>query len=215
MTLERMFHLYGEARCAGRAGKEPDERADPAKGRSYKRNSSGNFGGTRKLVVALVGDRPIADLAEADFAEAFRAVHAVPAIHGKSRSETRTIREIIEETDGDEREAKHRLRLDMTSRGESPGNIEAAQHQAPVPRLGANTVYRHLQDTQRVIRCAIGMGLLDRNLMARTMGSKERPSHQETRQEGNRMSVWTPLLPRLLRTPAFHKRLEDRGEPMF
>jgi hypothetical protein len=215
ITLSEAFKRYGEVRSQGKAGKDVDETAVAIKGDSYKRNSLANLQSTAKLLVAIIGDKPVSELKKADFTEAFSILQRVPANHGKSSTETRSIREIVEETDLLEEKNKARVHAKLKKVGASLGNIEAAEHQESIARLRVNTVYRHMQDTQRVLRYLIAHGYLTQNFMKGVIWPKSELERLEILQEDNSRKIWGDELPKLFRTPVFQGQTTDIGDPMF
>ncbi|WP_243265237.1 site-specific integrase [Sulfitobacter sp. DSM 110093] len=215
ITLSEAFNRYGETRSQGKAGKDVDETAVPIKGDSYKRNSFANLQSTAKLLVAIIGDKPVSELKKADFTEAFSILQRVPANHGKSSTETRSIREIVVEIDLLEEKNIARVHAKLKKVGASLGNIEAAEHQESIARLRVNTVYRHMQDTQRVLRYLIAHGYLTQNFMKGVIWPKSELERLEILQEDNSRKIWGDELPKLFRTPVFQGETTDIGDPMF
>jgi integrase len=215
LTLSKAFEKYGNLRSEGKQGKEFDEVAVPAKGESYARNSFANLQSTAKLIVDVIGNKKISELKRSDFTDAFSIVQKVPANHGKSSTETRSIREIVEATDLAEQKNKALVHSQLKMAGASQGNIEAAEHQENIARLRVNTVYRHMQDTQRVIRFLIAHGYLTVNFMKGVIWSKHELQHLEILQEDNSRKIWGDELPKLFRTPVFQGDTTDIGDPMF
>lgn len=215
IKLSEAFEKYGGTRLEGKAGKEVDEVAVPAKGESYKRNSFANLQSTAKLIVNVIGDRPVSELTKADFTEAFSIIQKVPANHGKSSTETRSILEIVEATDLTEQKNKALVHAKLKKAGASQGNIEAAEHQENIARLRVTTVYRHMQDTQRVLRYLISNGYLAENFIKGVIWSKHELQRLEILQEDNSRKIWGNELPKLFRTPVFQGETTDIGDPMF
>lgn len=102
LKLSEAYEKYSEARLAGKEGKRPEELAVKAKGESWERNSFSNLKANAKLMIDVIGDKQLCDLTKANFIEAFSIIQRVPANHGKSSKEVRTIREIVEATDFEE-----------------------------------------------------------------------------------------------------------------
>jgi len=71
ISLLEAFQRYAKVRVEGKAGKEVEERADVAKGVSYKRNSLANLQSSAKLVTNIIGNKPTSKLKLKDFTEAF------------------------------------------------------------------------------------------------------------------------------------------------
>lgn len=215
IKLSEAYEKYSEARLAGKEGKRPEELAVKAKGESWERNSFSNLKANAKLMIDVIGDKQLCDLTKADFIEAFSIIQRVPANHGKSSKEMRTIREIVEATDLDEQKNKARVHAQLKKAGASQGNIEAAEHQESIARLRVNTVYRHMQDAQRVVRYMEALGYLSENFMENVMWSKSELERLEILQEDNSRKIWGDELPKLFRTPLFQGQIADIGDPMF
>lgn len=215
ISLLAAFQRYSEVRVEGKAGKEVEERADVTKGVSYERNSLANLRSTAKLITNIIGDKLISELKQKDFTEAFSIIQKVPANHGKSSTEIRTIRDIVAATDLNEQRNKARVHAQLKKIGASAGNIEAAEHQENIARLRVNTVYRHMQDTQRVLRYLIANGYLSSNFMKGVIWSKHELQRLEILQEDNSRKIWGDELPKLFRTPVFQGKITDIGDPMF
>lgn len=215
IKLSEAYEKYSEARLAGKEGKRPEELAVKAKGESWERNSFSNLKANAKLMIDVIGDKQLCDLTKADFIEAFSIIQRVPANHGKSSKEVRTIREIVEATDFEEQRNKARVHAQLKKAGASQGNIEAAEHQENIARLRVNTVYRHMQDAQRVVRYMEALGYLSENFMENVMWSKSELERLEILQEDNSRKIWGDELPKLFRTPLFQGQIADIGDPMF
>jgi integrase len=215
INLSEAFEMYGAVRLEGKEGKRIEERADEMKGKSYERNSYANLKSTAKLITAIIGNKAVSDLTLSDFTEAFSIIQKVPANHGKSSSEARTIRDIVRETDLQEQKNKANVHARLKKAGASAGNIEAAEHQENIQRLRVNTVYRHMQDTQRVLRFLIAHGYLTENFMETVIWSKRELERLEILQEDNSRKIWGDQLSDLFRTPVFQGAILDIGDPMF
>lgn len=215
IKLSEAYEKYSEARLAGKEGKRPEELAVKAKGESWERNSFSNLKANAKLMIDVIGDKQLCDLTKADFIEAFSIIQRVPANHGKSSKEVRTIREIVEATDFEEQKNKALVHAQLKKAGASQGNIEAAEHQENIARRRVNTVYRHMQDAQRVVRYMEALGYLSENFMENVMWSKGELERLEILQEDNSRKIWGDELPKLFRTPLFQGQIADIGDPMF
>ena len=215
IKLSEAFERYANLRVEGKRGKEIDEVAMPEKGASYRKNSLANLRSTARLLVDVIGDKEIAELEKSDFTEAFSIIQRAPADHGRSSTETRPMREIIAAADLAEQRNKARVHAHLKKSGASPGNIEAAEHQENIPLLRVNTVYRQMQDTQRVLEYLVAYGQLSENLMKGVIWPKAVKARLEILQEDNSRKIWGDELPKLFRTPLFQGEIEDIGDPLF
>lgn len=215
IKLSEAFKKYAKVRLEGKLGKEVDEVAIPEKGDSYDRNSLANLRSTARLLVDVIGDKDVSELKKSDFTDAFSVIQRAPTNHGKSSTETRSTREIIAAIDLEEQKNTARVHAQLTKAGASQGNIEAAIHQEKIPRLRVNTVYRHMQDMQRVLRYLIAHGHLTENYMKGVIWPKAVKERLEILQEDNSRKIWGDELPKLFRTPLFQGDIKDIGDPMF
>jgi len=104
----------------------------------------------------------------------------------------------------------------MQKLGKSQGNIDAQVAMERKPRLRAATIYRHMQDFQRICVYAIKTGALERNIMQDHIWDNYTLSQVELHQEDNKREIWTAeRLGKLFRTPLFQDELKDSGDPQF
>lgn len=106
-------------------------------------------------------------------------------------------------------------RARLESEGASPGRIEAEILQGRIPRLRAATVYRHMQDFQRICRFLETKKNLPSNIMAGHIWQKIEYERREILQEDNERQTWCGRLDGLFRSPVFQEPLADSGEPLF
>ncbi|SIO10211.1 Phage integrase family protein [Rhodovulum sp. ES.010] len=215
LRLSEAFDLYAEARAAGKKASAAEETADPVLAESYVRNSLPNVRATKKLLVDATGDPWLDELGKRSFTEAFGLLQRLPKSHGKGELARLGVAELAAETDRREAVETERLEADMRRRGCSAGNIEAALWAARRPRLTAATTYRHMQDTQRVLRYMVVLGHLAENHMTGVIWTKKQLKERAILEEDNNRVPWTPLLPQFFRTPIFQEELEDPGDPLF
>ena len=215
IKLSEAFKRYGKVRLEGKLGREVEEVAVSGKGESYRCNSLANLKSTAKLLVDVIGDKDVSELKKSDFTDVFSVIQRAPVNHGKSSTETRSTREIIAAIDLEEQKNKARVHTQLKKAGASQGNIEAAEHQESIARLRVNTVYRHMQDAQRVLRYLIAHGHLTENYMKGVIWPKAVKERLEILQEDNSRKIWGDELPKLFRTPLFQGEIEDIGDPLF
>ena len=214
-NVSEAFALYAITRCTGRKGRRADEVLNVKKGGSWSRNSLDNLLATGKLMVSILGDKPMRMAEQQDLVDAFNLIQRLPALHGRSSKETRDVRTLVHDTDRLEEEARARVEEEMRLKGASRWNIEAAVHQESIPRLRAATVYRQMEETQQVNRFMIALGAMQANLMENVIWTTDERDEIDARQEDNSRKEWGEKLPGLFRTPVFQQELEDIGDPMF
>lgn len=207
--------LYRKARLAGKPGKRIKESANEKKGKSYKKNSGYNLNSTIRLLESFFPDTAMCELTDDDFTEFFELVPRLPAVHAKSSRETRDIRKLVEEVDAEEEDRISKLKLDMAMRGESQGNIDVAVHRAKTPRLRVNTIYRHMQDTQRIIRYMMAHKAMSENHMSEIIWTTSDLKDYRRLEEDNTRQPWDELLPELFRTPVFQGETASIDDPLF
>jgi integrase len=208
--------VYIDLRCKGHKTFKPNENPCAASGQSWKRNSSNNVRSTARILSGLLGIGPVRGLGDAELKEAWALIERLPANYGRSPKERLTPREAIEKADREEAQRIERIRSELHEQKASPGRIEAALRAARVPRMRVATIYRHMQDFQRMCRFWVRRGWLDDNIMADHIWSSDELQRRNHLEEDNTREIWTPeQLGALFRTPKFTEVLEDPGDPMF
>lgn len=208
--------LYIDLRCQGHRTFKANENPCAEAGRSWKRNSSNNVRSTARILSDLLGPGPVRDIGDAALKEAWALIERLPANYGRSPKERLTPRAAIEKADQEEARLIEQIRAELRREGASPGRVEAAVRAARVPRMRVATIYRHMQDFQRMCRFWVLRGWLDHNIMADHIWSSDELERRNLLEEDNTREIWTPeQLGALFRTPKFTQPLEDPGDPMF
>ncbi|MEO0750959.1 MAG: site-specific integrase [Pseudomonadota bacterium] len=214
-TIDDIGQAYIAARCEGYTKFRPHEQPDPATGTSWQKNSAQNVRSTLRLITAMLPVSHLTEVTDEMLAEAWKSVARLPNTFGRSPKERRTPAEAIAEANMTERKQEALLRARLTAEGASPGKIEAAILASRVPRLRAATVYRHMQDFQRIVKYAVAQGYSQHNIMEHHIWTKAEYDRRELLQEDNKRNTWIGHLDALFRTSIFQQPLEDFGDPMF
>lgn len=216
LTISAAAAAYIGERSDGKRTFKSTETRKAAKGESWQKNSAANVTGTGRLMVKLLGDRDLRQISSQDLTAAFETMQRVPATHGKSRSDTRTIFQVVEDTDRMETENIAMTIKRMQKKGETPGNIEARVAQERIPRMRAATLYRHMQDFQRICVYAMRTGALETNIMFDHIWDSETLAEVELHQQDNKREVWTSeRIAKLFRSPIYQEKLDEPGDPFF
>ncbi|MGC9418924.1 MAG: hypothetical protein ACP5EN_08110 [Rhodovulum sp.] len=214
-TIQEITGEYVAARCAGYRSFKTNEQPDQKSGESWARNSAGNVRSTGKLLGKALPVSCLRDVTDEMLTQAWSLIQRLPRSYGDNPKETRTLQEIVEEADAMDARNEDLTRARLQKEGASPGKIEFRVNMARIPRMRAATVYRHMQDFQRICRFAVIKGHLDTNIMANHIWEKREYERRELLQEDNKREVWFDDLPALFRTPVFQEPLEDPGDPTF
>jgi integrase len=203
-------------RCKGHKTFKPNENPSAARGKSWKNNSSNNVRSTARILSGILGPGPVRDIGDAELKEAWALIERLPASFGRSANRRVTPRQAIEIADREESLRIEEIRDRMRREGASPGRIEAALRAGRIPRMRVATIYRHMQDVQRMCRFWVLQGWLDHNIMADHIWSSDELQRRDLLEEDNTREIWSPeQLGALFRTPKFTDPLADPGDPMF
>ncbi|MFZ7093993.1 tyrosine-type recombinase/integrase [Primorskyibacter sp. 2E233] len=213
--LRKIAEDYIALRCQGYRTFKRTETPSEKDGKSWEKNSSANVKSTLRL---LEKGLPVSDLAlvtEEMLTEFWTLVTRLPRSYADKPSEKRSLRQIVAETDAhdDRNEALTRARLEK--QGASPGKIEFQILIEKTPRMRVATIYRHMQDAQRICRFAVAKGHLAQNIMEDHIWDKREYDQRELHQEDNKRDAWFDDLPALLRSRVFQQPLDEPGDPMF
>ncbi|WP_412508257.1 hypothetical protein [Roseovarius sp. SYSU LYC5161] len=206
---------YIEARCQGYRSFRRNEQAHAAAGASWAKNSSGNVKSTTKLLTKALPVSRLGDVTDEMMSAAWSLIQRLPRSYGDKPGERRSLQDIAHEADAMDAHNENLTRNRLEKQGASPGKIEYHVNIGRVPRVRAATVYRHMQDFQRICKFAVAKGFLDSNIMEEHIWEKREYERRELLQEDNKREVWFDDLPRLFRTPVFQEDLEEKGDPLF
>ncbi len=213
-TISEATATYVDLRSKGYRSFKPTEQASIKVGESWARNSAPNVRSTGSLFTRILGDRPFDRVTDAELKAAWELVARLPRSY-QSKTSRRSPQEAADEADETERHNAEVTRTRMQKKGESPGKIESELLKGRLPRLRTATIYRHMQDFQRICVFLEKKGYLARNLMADHIWESAEYERRETLEEDNERQTWCGRLEVLFRSPIFQDALEDNGDPMF
>lgn len=181
-----------------------------------------NARATMRILLVLIGDRPIGSITKQMCAEAFRKLSQMPNTFcrsGRKMKELlngkRSIDDVIANADRDEAAKKKKLEKTMTAKGISEGNIRDALLEVQIERLSANTVYRKMQEVKRFFEFAMAEDVIPKNPMQTVIWTSKMLAEKRKKEGERTRLVWGDDLSRLLRTPRFSTKLVDVADPMF
>jgi len=205
---------YVELRCKGYKTFKPKEQVNPAAGASWDKSSKGNVQSTIQLMARTLGDKPFDRISDGDLTKAWEVIARLPNTY---QAKTSKLSPQEAAAEADEREARNAelTRARLEKEGASPGKIDARIAMGRIPRMRAATVYRHMQDFQRICRYLVATGAVSDNLMEGHIWDKLEVQRRQILEEDNERLTWCGHLDALFRTPIFRQPLEDPGDPMF
>jgi hypothetical protein len=210
-----LTEAYVAARSAGYRSFRAKETPNTNAGASWFKNSAGNVRSTGRLLAKALPVASLAEVTDEMMKRAWMIIERLPRSYGDNPKDKRTIEEIANDTDQMDAHNEAITRDRLTREGASPGKIEYQVAIGRIPRIRAATIYRHMQDAQRICRFAVAKGYLGENIMEGHIWEKHVYESREEYQEDNKREVWFDDLPSLLRTPLYQEPLEEPGDPMF
>ncbi len=206
---------YLDLRSQGFALHRRHETPDAGAGRAFNANSRGNIESSIRLFLEICGDPEVARISETAGREFISYLERIPRSHGKSSKDKRRLRQLVEDTDSEERATQVRLESQLKKDGLSPGEIEEHLDTVRIKRLKTNTCLRHMRELARMLDFAILEGIRpDNPIRAYLWNAREVKARIAREADSDRMP-WEDLLKDLLATPIFREPLEDPGDPLF
>jgi hypothetical protein len=163
--INEIAEHYVELRSQGYSKFKKNETADEKAGASWKKNSSANVYSTGRLMSRTFDDAPLDQVSDSDLTAAFNLLQRIPRNYQAATSKL-SPQQAADEADTHEQHNAQITRARMESQGASPGKIEVTILRERIRRLSPNTIYRHMQDFQRICRFAVIQGDLSENIMA-------------------------------------------------
>lgn len=106
-------------------------------------------------------------------------------------------------------------RSKLKKKGASPGKIESEILKGRIKRLRTATIYRHMQDFQRICKFLVNKGHLSTNIMEDHIWDTAELARRQILEEDNERQTWCGKLDGLFRSQIFRDKLEDVGDPLF
>lgn len=192
-----------------------NETPDTLAGKRFTKTSRGNFESTIRLFIEAHGDIFVENIDEAVMTEFFTLLDRIPAQHGKSSKDRRPVRQVVKETDRDERNQITRREAQMQRDGASPGQIEEALDALRVRRLRTNTCKRHMDAMDHILGFAQFEGLREDNPAKSVKWTHKEIARRLAHEEDADRLPWGDRLPGLLASPIYRNPLQEAGDPLF
>ncbi|MGK7663553.1 MULTISPECIES: hypothetical protein [unclassified Marinovum] len=206
--------LYIELRSEGYRTFKPTEQVNKKSGESWARNSAPNVRSTAALFSRILDNKPFDQVSDGEMTAAWEIVARLPRSY-QAKTSKMSPQEAADDADATEKHNAEITRAKMKKQGASPGNIEYEILKGRIRRLRTGTIYRHMQDFQRICKFLVKKGHLSRNIMEGHIWDSDECDRRETLEEDNERLTWFGKLDGLFRTPIFQNKLEDVGDPMF
>ena len=213
-TIEEGADAYIAERTKGYRTFRPNEQANEKAGESWARNSGPNVLGTKRLIVRILGNKPFDQITDAELKSVWEIIARVPRSYQANTSKL-TPQEAADEADAAQRRNQEATRSRLQDQGASPGKIESEILKDRIRRLRVATIYRHMQDFQRMCVFLKKKGLLVDNIMADHIWDSQERLRREILEEDNERLTWGDKLKELFRSPIYQRPLEDKGDPMY
>lgn len=206
---------YLDLRCQGYTLRRDDEAPHAATGAAFERTSLRNWQSSVRVFTEIVGDLPLGAYTKDEILDFNTMIQRLPANFGKSSRDTRTARQVIEDSEETEVQALADLSAELRAKGTPPAEIEDALAAAKTKRISATTVKRHQTALQSIFDHAFNQRLIDSNpFKGRILTDAEvkRWKKSEARIE---RTGWGDAIYALLGSEIFRSPLTDEGEPLY
>jgi len=117
---------YLDLRCQGHTLRRDDEAPHAATGIAFERTSLRNWQSSVRVFAEIVGDLPLGAYTKDEVLAFNTMIQRLPANFGKSSRDTRTARQVIEDSDETAAQALADLAAELRSKGKPPAEIEDA-----------------------------------------------------------------------------------------
>jgi hypothetical protein len=205
---------YIEARSKGYKTFKPTEQSNEKAGESWARNSGPNVRSTACLFSRIFGNKPFDQITDDEMKTAWELVARLPRSY-QAKTSKLSPQDAVNDADATERHNAEITGARLRSQGASPGKIESEILKGRIMRLRTATIYRHMQDFQRICVFLKKRGHLSENLMEDHIWSSAEYERRDILEEDNERLTWCGKLPGLFRSPIYQSKLEDVGDPMF
>ncbi len=213
-TIETGSEDYIEVRSQGYKTFKPTEQANETAGNSWARNTAPNVRSTARLLSRILGDKPFDQITDEELKAAWEIVARVPHTY-QAKTSKMSPQEAADDADATEAHNAEITRARLKKQGASPGKIESEILKGRIKRLRTATIYRHMQDFQRICVFHKKRGHLAENIMEDHIWETAEYERREILEEDNERQTWCGKLDGLFRSPIFQDKLDDVGDPMF
>jgi hypothetical protein len=213
-TIEEGSADYIEARSHGYKTFKPNEQVNKKAGESWARNTGPNVRGTARLISRALGDKAFDQITDENLKVVWELCPRLPHTY-QAKTSKLSPQEAADEADATEKHNAQITRARLEKQGASPGKIESEILKGRIKRLSTATIYRHMQDFQRICVFEKKRGNLAENIMEDHIWDTAELARRQILEEDNERQTWCGKLDGLFRSPIFQDKLEDVGDPMF
>ncbi|WP_175499204.1 site-specific integrase [Loktanella salsilacus] len=205
---------YIEQRSLGYIDFNPFEQFNAKSGESWAKNSAPNVLSTARLLSRMCADKQFDQISDRELMSAFELITRVPRSY-QAKTSKKTPKEAADEADATEKHNARVKHAQLEKDCASPGRIEYELLKIRIPRLRVNTIYRHMQDFQRICEFIKKRGHLSSSIMENHIWSSRELTRRLILEEHNERLTWCGKLNGLFRSLIFQDELEDKGDPLF
>lgn len=213
-TITAGTEFYISLRSKGYRTFKATEQVNRASGESWGRNTGPNVRSTGRLFARALGDKQFDRIGQDELTRTWELLARLPRSY-QAKTSKLSPRQAADAADETERRNAEITRARMEKKGESPGKIESRLLMERIPRLRTATIYRHMQNFQRLCICLAKKGLLSSNIMEDHIWDTAEYERREILEEDNERLTWIGKLEGLFQTPIFHEKLDEPGDPLF
>jgi len=163
-TITKGAETYIDLRTKGYKNFKTNEQANEKAGASWARNTAPNVRSTACLFSRILGDKPFDQISDPEMTAAWELMARLPRSY-QAKTSKMSHQEAAEETDATEKHNQEVTRVKLEKKGASPGKSESEKLMCRIRRLRTATIYRHMQDFQRICVFLRKRGHLTANIM--------------------------------------------------
>lgn len=205
---------YIEERCKGYKTFKPYEQPSAKAGEGWASNSASNVRSTASLFSRIFENKRYDQVSDREMQAAWEVVARLPRNY-QAKTSKMSPQEAADDADATERHNAEITRAKLKKQGASPGKIEFEILKGRIRRLRTATIYRHMQDLQRICVFLKKRGHLTENIMEDHIWDSAERARRAILEEDNERLTWFGKLEGLFRSPIYQTKLEDVGDPMF
>lgn len=213
-TIRKGSETYISLRSKGYKNFKSKEQANDKAGASWARNSAPNVRATAFLFNRILGDKRFDQISDTELTASWELVARLPRSY-QAKTSKLSPQQAADDADATEQNNREITSARLKKKGASPGKIESEVLKDRIPRLRTATIYRHMQDFQRICVFLRKKGHLSSNIMEDHIWDSAEYDRRDILEEDNERLTWCGKLDGLLRSAIFQDELDDAGDPMF
>ncbi|UWQ02850.1 hypothetical protein K3X44_05885 [Aliiroseovarius crassostreae] len=219
IRIDEAFDVYIELKLKG-YGEDWDQlqKPDDETGKKWGKSTLPGMQVAKKIWSDLLDKSPIGTIPEEDVLNQISIIREIPRLHGKAADMTASegYRALVKHVNTKERIAMDRVERDLEREGVTdPVEVEMAKLEKRVPRLRAETYFKHVRAVNRIGKMLLSLGVIPTNpFVGCTFTNKEEKRIRATEEKIARQR-WDDRRALLFQTPVFQGKTRSEADPLF